>query len=137
MAPYSNSANQLIGHHGEASFSLLAHTPGYNAEYIQYGVWEYMANLNNQVIQMQSWNTNNAGNELNMFEFPLYDDKWSTHSLYFTVVLDGYRPLNPVAHYELDEIRRLQKELKRVTDERDLLKKAAANFASHPVIPHY
>ena len=33
---------------------------------------------------------------------------------------------------ESDEIRRLKKELKRVTDERDLLKKAAAYFASHP-----
>lgn len=30
------------------------------------------------------------------------------------------------------EIRRLQKELKRVTEERDLLKKAAAYFANHP-----
>lgn len=33
---------------------------------------------------------------------------------------------------ESAEIRRLQKELKRVTEERDLLKKAAAYFASHP-----
>jgi len=33
---------------------------------------------------------------------------------------------------ESDEIRRLKKELKRVPDERDLLKKAAAYFASHP-----
>jgi len=33
---------------------------------------------------------------------------------------------------ESDEIRRLKKELKRVTDERDLLKKAAAYFASQP-----
>ncbi len=30
------------------------------------------------------------------------------------------------------EIKRLQKELKRVTEERDILKKAAAYFASHP-----
>ena len=30
------------------------------------------------------------------------------------------------------EIRRLQKELKRVTEERDILKKAAAYFASQP-----
>ena len=36
------------------------------------------------------------------------------------------------ASQESDEIRRLKKELKRVTDERDLLKKAAAYFASHP-----
>lgn len=33
---------------------------------------------------------------------------------------------------ESDEIRRLKKELKRVTEERDLLKKAAAYFASQP-----
>jgi transposase len=31
-----------------------------------------------------------------------------------------------------DEIKRLQKELKRVTEERDILKKAAAYFASNP-----
>jgi len=30
------------------------------------------------------------------------------------------------------EIKRLQKELKRVTEERDILKKAAACFANHP-----
>ena len=30
------------------------------------------------------------------------------------------------------EIKRLQKELKRVSEERDILKKAAAYFASHP-----
>jgi transposase len=30
------------------------------------------------------------------------------------------------------EIKRLQKELKRVTEERDILKKAAAYFANHP-----
>lgn len=30
------------------------------------------------------------------------------------------------------EIKRLQKELKRVTEERDILKKAAAFFANHP-----
>ena len=35
------------------------------------------------------------------------------------------------ASQESDEIRRLKKELKRVTEERDLLKKAAAYFASH------
>ena len=33
---------------------------------------------------------------------------------------------------EASEIKHLQKELKRVTEERDLLKKAAAYFASHP-----
>lgn len=32
---------------------------------------------------------------------------------------------------ESDEIRQLKKELKRVTDKRDLLKKATAYFASH------
>ena len=33
---------------------------------------------------------------------------------------------------EQAEIKRLQKELKRVTEERDILKKAAAYFANHP-----
>jgi transposase len=33
---------------------------------------------------------------------------------------------------ESDEIRRLKKDLKRVTGERDLFKKAAAYFVSHP-----
>ena len=36
------------------------------------------------------------------------------------------------ASAESSEILRLRKELKRVTEERDLLKKAAAYFASHP-----
>jgi transposase len=37
-----------------------------------------------------------------------------------------------VEHSADVEIKRLQKELKRVTEERDILKKAAAYFASHP-----
>jgi transposase len=37
-----------------------------------------------------------------------------------------------MASQESDYIRRVKKELKRVTDERNLLKKAAAYFASHP-----
>ena len=36
------------------------------------------------------------------------------------------------AQADSDEIKRLKRELKRVTEERDLLKKAAAYFASHP-----
>lgn len=39
---------------------------------------------------------------------------------------------NRVTDMANSEIRRLQKELKRVTEERDILKKAAAYFASHP-----
>ena len=39
---------------------------------------------------------------------------------------------NRVADMATSEIKRLQKELKRVTEERDILKKAAAYFASHP-----
>lgn len=35
-------------------------------------------------------------------------------------------------HSKDSEIKRLQKELKRVTEERDILKKAAAYFASNP-----
>lgn len=37
-----------------------------------------------------------------------------------------------IEHSKNSEIKRLQKELKRVTEERDILKKAAAYFASHP-----
>jgi len=36
------------------------------------------------------------------------------------------------AQTEADEIKRLKKDLKRVTEERDLLKKVAAYLASHP-----
>ncbi|SDI06219.1 transposase [Vibrio xiamenensis] len=57
----------------------------------------------------------------------------TTHSLY--VWIKRYGP-DSEEHFqksaESAEIRRLQKELKRVTEERDLLKKAAAYFASHP-----
>ena len=37
-----------------------------------------------------------------------------------------------IEHSKNAEIKHLQKELKRVTEERDILKKAAAYFASHP-----
>ncbi len=57
----------------------------------------------------------------------------TTHSLYAWIKRygpDSEEYLQQSA--ESAEIRRLQKELKRVTEERDLLKKAAAYFASHP-----
>lgn len=57
----------------------------------------------------------------------------TTHSLYAWI--KRYGPdseLYKTKSDEATEIRRLQKELKRVTEERDLLKKAAAYFASHP-----
>ena len=48
-----------------------------------------------------------------------------------------YRSPEAQAKHQMDnskdsEIKRLQKELKRVTEERDILKKAAAYFASNP-----
>ena len=106
MSAISNNANQLLGHHGSASFSILAHEPGYDANYVQYGIWEYMANVNPQIQQMASYNSSNAGNELTMFNFELFDNRWNTHSMFFTVVMDGYVPLSAVRHYELDEITR-------------------------------
>lgn len=54
----------------------------------------------------------------------------TTHSLYAWV--KKYGPDSSATKTQPDaqsEIRRLQKELKRVTDERDILKKAAAYFA--------
>ena len=56
----------------------------------------------------------------------------STYSLY-----DWIRKYGPSSaeyqaeHDQQAEIKRLQKELKRVTEERDILKKAAAYFAKH------
>ena len=57
----------------------------------------------------------------------------TTHSLYAWI--KRYGPDSEEHRQKSDdaaEIRRLQRELKRVTEERDLLKKAAAYFASHP-----
>ena len=57
----------------------------------------------------------------------------TTHSLYAWI--KRYVPEAESlaeASAESSEILRLRKELKRVTEERDLLKKAAAYFASHP-----
>jgi transposase len=57
----------------------------------------------------------------------------SAHSLYAWI--KRYGPNSEQYQKQANEsaeIRRLQKELKRVTEERDLLKKAAAYFASHP-----
>ena len=54
----------------------------------------------------------------------------TTHSLYAWVRKYGPDSKEHNAKTESDaEIRRLQKELKRVTEERDILKKAAAYFA--------
>ena len=55
----------------------------------------------------------------------------TTHSLYAWI--RRYGPdagVHQARQDEAAEIRRLKKELKRVTDERDILKKAAAYFAS-------
>jgi transposase len=57
----------------------------------------------------------------------------TTHSLYAWI--KRYGPDAEAYSQQTDdtrEIKRLQKELKRVTEERDLLKKAAAYFANHP-----
>lgn len=57
----------------------------------------------------------------------------TTHSLYAWI--KKYGPDSSTNNAQSDaqaEIRRLQKELKRVTDERDILKKAAAYFAKLP-----
>jgi transposase len=54
----------------------------------------------------------------------------TTHSLYTWIKKFGPDSAEHNAQSEADaEIRRLQKELKRVTEERDILKKAAAYFA--------
>ena len=54
----------------------------------------------------------------------------TTHSLYAWLKKYGSRATEHQARAEEQaEIRRLQKELKRVTEERDILKKAAAYFA--------
>ena len=106
ISAMSDSSNNLKGYHGEAVFSTLAHTPGYNGRYAAYGIWEYMANVNPQVGQMEAWNTSNAGISLDMFDFPLYDKRKNVTTMMFTVVLGGYRPLSPVQHYDLDELDR-------------------------------
>ena len=62
--------------------------------------------------------------------WPVLVDHYTTHSLYAWI--KKYGPDSSTNKEQSDaqaEIRRLQKELKRVTDERDILKKAAAYFA--------
>ena len=57
----------------------------------------------------------------------------TTHSLYAWIKRYGPEANDYQAKAdEQAEIRRLKKELQRVTEERDVLKKAAAYFASHP-----
>tara|TARA_Y100000589_G_scaffold269954_1_gene262088 strand:+ start:128 stop:406 length:279 start_codon:yes stop_codon:yes gene_type:complete len=57
----------------------------------------------------------------------------TTHSLYAWIKRYGPEANDYQAKAdEQAEIRRLKKELQRVTEERDILKKAAAYFASHP-----
>ena len=57
----------------------------------------------------------------------------STHSLYAWKKKFGPdAPEHQVKATDQAEIKRLQKELKRVTEERDILKKAAAYFANQP-----
>lgn len=56
----------------------------------------------------------------------------TTHSLYAWIKRYGPDSTEHQARAdEQVEIRRLKKELKRVTEERDILKKAAAYFANH------
>jgi transposase len=56
----------------------------------------------------------------------------TTHSLYAWIKRYGPESeTHAAAAAKQAEIKRLRKELKRVTDERDILKKAAAYFASH------
>lgn len=56
----------------------------------------------------------------------------TTHSLYTWIKKYGPDSAEHQARAdEQAEIRRLKKELKRVTEERDILKKAAAYFANH------
>lgn len=56
----------------------------------------------------------------------------TTHSLYTWIKKYGPDSADHQARAdEQAEIRRLKKELKRVTEERDILKKAAAYFANH------
>ena len=57
----------------------------------------------------------------------------TTHSLYACLKQYGPRAEeHQDKRNDQAEIKRLQKELKRVTEERDILKKAAAYFANHP-----
>lgn len=57
----------------------------------------------------------------------------TTHSLYAWIKKFGPDKDRHQAEADKDaEIRRLKKELKRATDERDILKKAAAYFANQP-----
>lgn len=54
------------------------------------------------------------------------------HSLYDWIQRSrrtGAKPGGDTSHGEVAEVRRLRAELKRVTEERDILKKAAAYFA--------
>lgn len=54
----------------------------------------------------------------------------SQHSLYKWIKAYGVpAPERQVANSQAEELRRLKAELKRVTEERDILKKAAAYFA--------
>lgn len=54
----------------------------------------------------------------------------SQHSLYKWVKAYGERPeQRPAQASQAEELRRLKAELRRVTEERDILKKAAAYFA--------
>ena len=53
----------------------------------------------------------------------------STKSLYDWVKLYGDQQSKQTGSAERDEIRRLKSELRRVTEERDILKKATAYFA--------
>jgi transposase len=57
----------------------------------------------------------------------------TTHSLYAWKMKYGPDSADHLAKTENDqEIRRLKKELRRVTEERDILKKAAVYFANQP-----
>ena len=101
IAARSDSAGSLVGTHGEAKFSLLAHTPNYNGRNAAYGQWEYHANINPNLISMESYNAS-VGTAIDFIDMELFDKRYDIFDSYFTVMTGGFQTLVNNAHYKVD-----------------------------------
>ena len=111
ISAVGDNSHYSIGYHGEAVFSTLAKTPGYNGRYLAGGAWEYVATENGAIATREAWGQN-LDNELGSYihedlsDMDLFSKMYDVYNTYFSVMYGGFRPLTPNTHYTLDNVAR-------------------------------
>lgn len=118
ISAVGDNTHMVIGTHGEAAFSTLAKTPGYNGRYVAGGAWEYVAIENAEIATREAWNvglksdlnsnaqSNNAYIDEDLSDMNLFSKMYDVYNAYFSVMYGGFRPLTPNTHYTLDNVAR-------------------------------